>query len=65
MEGGGQEAELVHGAAQVVVRLLAAAPQVEVRVEKGAGLQKTHNTNMSPRTCYVGPCSNNGTMVGG
>ena len=41
---GGQEAQLVHGAAQVVVRLLAAAPQVEVRVEEGASLEKNkHN----------------------
>ena len=38
VEGGGQEAQLVHGATQVVVRLLAAAAQVEVRVEEGAGL---------------------------
>ena len=39
MESGGQEAQLVHGAAQIVVGLLAAAPQVQVRVEEGAGLE--------------------------
>ena len=40
VEGCRQEPQLVHGAAQVVEGLLAVAPELQILVEKGAGLQR-------------------------
>ncbi len=43
VRGGGQQPQLVHGPAQVVVRLLAAAAKQQVLVQKGASLEEKWN----------------------